>query len=320
MARPLRVEFSGAWYHVMNRGAGRQDIFRADHQREYFLSLLAATAERFNAEWHAYCLMSNHYHLMIRTPDGNLQRIMRHVNGLYTQYYNRTERRDGPLFRGRYKAVLVDAEHYWLCLSRYIHRNPLEAGITECLETYRWSSYRPYIGRSPVGEWLTTSYVLNAIGKRNVRERYARYVAGDVDSELAEFYGSGRIAPILGDDEFKTRMLDGRSPDIDTPELKGARVKPSVDEIIDVTRRHFNVSVSEVMQSRRGRTSVSPARGVAMYLCQEIGMMTLAQIAETFDLASYASAGASIRQFNRKRQDNSALAKSVDILKLDLTP
>src|SRR5690625_2272987 len=116
MARPLRIEFAGAWYHVMNRGARREAIFQSDEQREYFLSLLSVTAERFNAEWHAYCLMDNHYHLMLRTPEGNLQRIMRHVNGLYTQYFNRTEGHDGSLFRGRYKAVLVDAQTHWLGL------------------------------------------------------------------------------------------------------------------------------------------------------------------------------------------------------------
>lgn len=99
MARPLRLDYPGAWHHVINRGTARQAIFSTDEQRAYFLSLLAATHERFNAEWHAYCLMSNHYHLLLRTPEANLQRIMRHVGGLYTQFYNRTEGRDGPLMR-----------------------------------------------------------------------------------------------------------------------------------------------------------------------------------------------------------------------------
>ncbi len=129
MARPLRIEFPGAWYHVMNRGAGRHWIYKYDKHYHYFLSLLADVTERYRVEVHAYCLMSNHYHLMLHNPDGNLQRIMRHINGVYTQYFNRTERTDGALFRGRYKAILVDAETYWLALSRYIHRNPLEAGL-----------------------------------------------------------------------------------------------------------------------------------------------------------------------------------------------
>jgi len=118
----------------MNRGAGRGAIFKNDDQRHYFLDLLTVVSERFQAECHAYCLMTNHYHLMLRTPKGNLQRIMRHINGVYTQYYNRTAGSDGPLFRGRYKAVLVDAQSYWAQLSRYIHRNPLDAGMVDTME------------------------------------------------------------------------------------------------------------------------------------------------------------------------------------------
>jgi putative transposase len=122
MSRPLRIEFKNAWYHVMNRGASRGCIFKTDDHRNYFLELLADTSE--------------HYHLMLHTPEGNLQRIMRHLNGVYTQYYNRSEGTDSALFRGRYKAILVDAQTYWLHLSRYVDQNPLEAGIVSDLGEY----------------------------------------------------------------------------------------------------------------------------------------------------------------------------------------
>ena len=170
MARLLRIGYPGAWYHVMNRGAGRRYIFKNNTHRHYFLSLLEDTQDRFHAEWYAYCLMGNHYHLLLRTPDANLQRIMRHLNGLYTQFFNRSERKDGPLFRGRYKAILVAAQSYWLQLSRYIHRNPLEAKLCKSLSQNRWSSYRAYIGEEKAPLWLTTDYILNAIGTRNVHE------------------------------------------------------------------------------------------------------------------------------------------------------
>ena len=179
MSRPLRIEYEGAWYHVMNRGAARRLVFKTDSQRRYLLSLLEDTAHRFNADWHAYCLMGNHYHLMLHTPEGKLQRIMQYVNGQYTQHFNRSERRDGALFRGRYRAVLVDAEAYWLELSRYIHRNPLKAGLVEDLAAYPWSSYRAYCGLEKAPAWLTTDFVLNAIGQRNRHERYAAFVAGE---------------------------------------------------------------------------------------------------------------------------------------------
>jgi len=103
MVRPLRIEFEGAWYHVMNRGAARRDVFVSDSQRERFLELLADLVERFGIETHAYCLMGNHYHLLLHTPFGNLGRGMRHLNGVYTQFFNRDQGRDGALFRGRYK-------------------------------------------------------------------------------------------------------------------------------------------------------------------------------------------------------------------------
>ena len=163
MSRPLRIEFKHAWYHVMNRGAGHRMIFNTDEQRQYFLSLLEVTAKRFNADWHAYCLMGNHYHLMLQTPDGNLQRIMRHINGIYTQYFNRSENTDGALFRGRYKAILVDAQAYWLQLSRYIHRNPLEAGLVGDLTDYPWSSYQAYTKARSAPGWLSTEYILHSL-------------------------------------------------------------------------------------------------------------------------------------------------------------
>jgi REP element-mobilizing transposase RayT len=121
MARPLRILYENAWYHVMNRGASRIKTFYNDDNYKLFLDLLSDTYQRFNLETHAYCLMPNHYHLLVRTPLANLSRCMRHIDGLYTQKFNRIGKRDGALFRGRYKAILIDADSYLLQLSRYIH-------------------------------------------------------------------------------------------------------------------------------------------------------------------------------------------------------
>jgi putative transposase len=123
MPRPQRIEYENAFYHVMNRGRGRQTIFHSDEYFQAFLAALAEAQQRFGCVVHAYCLMSNHYHLLIETPNANLSRIMRHVNGVYTQRYNRLQQTDGSLFRGRYKVILVDQDAYLLQLSRYIHSN-----------------------------------------------------------------------------------------------------------------------------------------------------------------------------------------------------
>lgn len=319
MARPLRIEFEGAWYHVMNRGANRQTIFKTDDQRHYFVSLLAAASERFNAEWHAYCLMGNHYHLMLRTPEGNLQRIMRHVNGVYTQYYNRTERRDGPLFRGRYKAVLVDEQAYWTQLSRYIHRNPLEAGLVKRLDHYRWSSYRDYIGQRTCPDWLVRDYILKSLSRTHVHQRYKAYVTEGSDEALECFYGKTYLDPVLGDAAFKASLEWGRE-DVDIPHLRQARIKPSLGQIIEAVCHCLSVSEEQVWESRRGRAVTSAARGMVMYLCREEGGMTLTEIADQFGLKSYTSAGSGVRQFRSRLGKDKQLRKMINLIKLDLTP
>jgi putative transposase len=121
----------------MNRGRARQNIFHTASDFEQFLATLEEASSRFSIEVHAYCLMTNHYHLLIKTPLGNLQRAMRHIGGVYTQRYNRSHRTDGSLFRGRYKSILVDSDEYLLHLSKYIHLNPVEAQMVEHLDSYR---------------------------------------------------------------------------------------------------------------------------------------------------------------------------------------
>lgn len=144
VAQPLRVEFPDACYHVMNRGLGRQPVFRAETDYLDFVALLEGIAQRWAAAIYAYCCMSTHYHLLLQTPLGNLSRIMRHIDGLYTQRSNRRRRRDGPLFRGRYKAILVDTDMYLWQIVRYIHLNPVRAGLVTDPGAYAWSSHRLY--------------------------------------------------------------------------------------------------------------------------------------------------------------------------------
>jgi REP element-mobilizing transposase RayT len=142
MARPLRLEFAGATYHVTARGDGREDIYLSDADRRLFLAVLGSVAERFNWTIHAYCLMSNHYHLLVETPEGNLSKGMRQLNGVYTQDFNRTHHRVGHVFQGRYKAILVEKEAYLLELVRYVVLNPVRAGMVRTPGEWPWSSYR----------------------------------------------------------------------------------------------------------------------------------------------------------------------------------
>jgi REP element-mobilizing transposase RayT len=154
MGRPLRITYPGAHYHITARGNQQKDIFKSRRDREQFLSYLESSAIRYGAVIHAYCLMKNHYHLLMETPDGNLPEIMRHINGAYTNYHNTKRKQVGHLFQGRYMAVLIEADEYLMELSRYIHLNPVRAGITAKPEGYPWSSYLDYIGKRRAPSWL----------------------------------------------------------------------------------------------------------------------------------------------------------------------
>lgn len=179
MARPLRIEFPGAIYHVTGRGNAHQAIFEDDADRFAFFAVLTGALERYGWLCHAYCLMDNHYHLMVETPDGNLARGMARLNGLYTQRFNRRHERIGHLFQGRYKAILVERESYLLELCRYLVLNPVRAGLVRRAAAYRWSSYRATAGDEPAPRFLTTDWVLSQFATRlgHARERYAAFVA-----------------------------------------------------------------------------------------------------------------------------------------------
>jgi len=165
MARPLRIEYSGAFYHITSRGNERKAVFKSERDREKLLSYLGSATERYAAIVHVYCLMDNHYHLLMETPAGNLSQIMHHINGAYTTYFNAKRERSGHLFQGRYKAILIEADEYAKELSRYIHLNPVRAGMCAHPEEYPWSSCRYYTVERKAPEWLQRGFILGYFGQ-----------------------------------------------------------------------------------------------------------------------------------------------------------
>ncbi len=178
MARPLRIEYAGALYHVTSRGDRQENIYQDDRDRNDFLEILAQVKSRYNWLIHAYCLMDNHYHLLIETPDGNLSKGMRQLNGVYTQTSNRNHQRVGHVFQGRYKAILVQKETYLLELARYIVLNPVRARMVRTVQEWSWSSYRDTAGYRCPPDWLETDWILSAFGRRKATAvaRYRKYV------------------------------------------------------------------------------------------------------------------------------------------------
>ena len=156
MARPLRVEYPGAFYHVINRGNHREKLFKSARDYEKFIQYLEKASERYALIVHTYCLMGNHYHLLVETPEPNLSMTMQWLNVSYATYFNRKQDRNGHLFQGRFKAILIEADAYLNHLSRYIHLNPVRAGIVERPGQYRWSSYPAFVGEQISPKFLNT--------------------------------------------------------------------------------------------------------------------------------------------------------------------
>ena len=202
MARPLRVEYAGAVYHVTSRGNRGQWIYDGDDDRRMFLAVLDGVVGRFGWFCHGYCLMSNHYHLIIETPDPNLSRGMRQLNGVYTQRYNYVHGSSGHVFQGRYKAVVVEKGHHLLELCRYLVLNPVRAGMVKRAQEWRWSGYRATAGLQAPPDFLSTDWALSQFGKRLTEAQRA----------YREFVREGMKAPspwvglvegvLLGSEEF----------------------------------------------------------------------------------------------------------------------
>jgi REP element-mobilizing transposase RayT len=209
MARPLRLEFAGALYHVTTRGNEQRPIFlsHADDDRLAFLTILGRTCERFSWLCPAYCLMTNHYHLVIETPEANLSQGMRQLNGVYSQHINRTHGRVGHLFQGRFKAILVDKDSYLLELSRYVVLNPVRAGLVSRPGEWPWSSYRATAGEAAAPPFLASDWLLGAFAANRPQAvaRYRQFVADGVNARSPWFDLKNQI--YLGSERFVERRV-----------------------------------------------------------------------------------------------------------------
>lgn len=319
MARPLRAEFSGAWYHIMNRGADRQLIFLNDIDRYHFLELLGEIQDRYHVEIHSYCLMSNHYHLLVRTPLPNLSVAMKHLNSVYTQKFNKSCGRDGPLFRGRFKSIIVDAENYLLHLTRYIHSNPNAAHITKTPGEYRWSSYRYYAHQGySRPSWLFCDIVLSRFHKKCPHYAYRLFVSEGVDEEIHSFYSKLKRFPILGTEGFvKTiseTVLKNRPIDYEVPDHKILCNQHDLGLVLEGLALFFKVPVEEFCCTN-GKFR-HPFRDLGIFLLSRNTQANYIQIAKYFGEISYSSVSRIIGDIKAQLLSDKSLLRLYEELSL----
>jgi len=241
MARPLRLEFPGAVYHVTSRGNARQAIFLDKEDRESFLGVLSSVVRRFSWLCYAYCVMENHYQLLVETREGNLSLGMRQLNGVYTQAFNRRHKRVGHLFQGRYKAILVEKEAHLLELCRYVVLNPVRAGLAKRPEGWKGSSYRATAGGAKKPVFLEVDWVLSQFGRRRAEAKkgYLRYVLGGLQGESPWGRLKGQI--LLGTEDFLGRLRGS---------LRG---KDLLKEVPRAQRYVNRPALVELFKEKRGR-------------------------------------------------------------------
>ncbi len=308
MGRPLRIEYPGAHYHVTSRGNERKDVFKSQKDREQFVQYLESAVNRYDAVIHAYCLMSNHYHLLLETPSANLSKIMQHINGAYTNYYNIKRKRTGHLFQGRYKSIVIEADKYAQELSRYIHLNPVRANMVCKPEEYRWSSYLDYIGARKRPEWLETSFILDFFGKGEERfGKYRRFVEELLDREYDSPFNSVVASTILGSESFigalTEKHIDGKQNERELPAARKLTRKPSLQSILEAVRVVFDNS--------------RVAKNATIYLCHKYSGAGLKEIGEMFGTKESAVSQAS-RRFAQVLELDKELLKQVEKVRKDL--
>jgi putative transposase len=286
MARPLRINYPGAFYHVTSRGNERKAVFKSKRDREKFLEYLETATLKYNAVVHVYCLMDNHYHIFLETPSGNLPQIMRHINGAYTTYFNAKRSRSGHLFQGRYKAILVDADEYAKELSRYIHLNPVRADMVERPEEYTWSSLQDYIGARKPPEWLHRDFILGYFGNNlsGAEKEYKKFIrtreGKEYESPFKELYR-------------------------EIPAAKAFAEKPSLEDIFKGVDQEFS----------NGRLS----RDVKQYLCHRYTDERLKTIGTHFGISESAVSHA-VRRVVKNIEKDKKVRKRIDKLVNKLKP
>ena len=316
MGRPIRIEYPGALYHITSRGNERKTIFLDEADRRKFLSLLGEYHDRYGIVLHTYVLMDNHYHIILETPRGNLLKVMHGLNSGYTGYFNRRHGRVGHLFQGRYRAILVEKDSYLVPLSRYVHLNPVRAGVVEKPEQYAWSSYLEYIGRGRKERWMEYDGVLCqfSTNRRRAERKYIEYLREAIkkktETPLKEIYGQ----VILGGEGFGERikrMLKGKRLSQDVVARKKLKEHATLGEIVEAVRRVFGVNKGAILGTG---SKENRARKVALYLAHQHSGLSNEEIGMQFGGIHYSAVSKAATRVREEIASDKDLAKLVNEL------
>jgi putative transposase len=321
MARPLRLEHHGAIWHIHNRGVARGDIFRDDDDRLTFLATLAEAVRRFRWVIHQYALMTNHFHILLETPEPTLSRGMKWLAGKYAQRFNRRHDRVGPLFQGRFKSHLVEKETYLLELMRYIALNPVRAGLVERAEDYRWSSHRATAGYEPMPPWVASEWTMAQFGPdRQAQQReYQRFVDAGIGIERAPWEDAvGQF--LIGSEAWVEQMrlrIEAKPRSNDHPSEQRFAGRPRPAKVVEVVAEVFGSSIDEV---RSGHGTLE-RRAVCWLGCYE-SMARLGAIGTVLRLRSTSRVSCLIAECDRELERDPllriAIDRCIDLLRINL--
>lgn len=316
MARQLRIEYEGAFYHVTSRGNQREKIFWDDKDKEEFKKILKRTKERYGYLLHAYVLMDNHYHLLMETPHANIKQVMQNINTSYTVYVNKKHKRAGHLFQGRYKAFIVDKESYLMELSRYIHLNPVRAGIVKRPEDHKWSSYREYIFRSRQETITDTEDTLYTFAKKRAIaiKKYQEFVKEGI-SKPSPFKKA--VGSVLGDEAFREKVIryvKGILDKTEIPEIKKIETRHTIEEIIKAVAEYYGIKKEELQKRKK---ATERQRKIAIYLCKTLSGDKNAEVGKLFGITLQAVTNA-MRDIDGIKEEDKKLSRELGLIKKGL--
>lgn len=297
----------------MNRGRISEKIFLKRKDYHTFIELLIEASELWTVNIAAFCFMPNHYHLLINTPKGNLSRFMRHVNGVYTQRFNKNNRRDGQVFKGRFKSILVDGDSYLLQLLRYIHRNPLRAKLVINIDDFEWSSHQGYISNSKEGNWLYKDFMLSIFSesRRDQLNLYKAFMDQKDKKEVLKILEGKKWPSFFGSEEFVLSMKEKYYQEKRDKEISESYLlSPDIVHIKEVVCQYFKIPKESLCIPQR--KAFNEPRDVAIYLSRNLRNDTLEQLGKDFLLNAHSSVSTILRAIKKRMELDTEFEKKVE--------